>query len=379
MPDQTKEKQPNQTWLAFEKRHPGTPFLNEDPVYSLAEDVLDAITQELPNFFTQEELGFERDLARMTGGGFYLRRPIGTPTSVLYKPGLTVGEFIDYSYFPHRDGTNQAKRLNPAVNPEWFKDEPIKQMSKAIEDFQASIWEASGKKKTDINAAVSQAQDEERLILRRAEAYSGWLILNKQFHQELGVLRAECQAWVTRQGGLPKPAQETGSGATSGRRKGHGPGRDACFAFYRRWCLDRMLTWELPAPLDVRLHFSAGDGPLLTIDEGVTLLLPWYMLRGGQFDLQEVVRRIRFEVTPAHLRAWVSNQPGSGGESTGEISYQRLYGLYRCYELVLFRRYPRACKKNIEKLDQILAALMQRESDWVKRLRQRMRRILSGR
>ncbi len=379
MPSQKKEIQPNQTWVAFKKRHAGNSFLSEDPIYSLAEDVLDAIAEGLPKFFTKDELDFERDLARRTGGGFFLRRPIGSPISVLYKPGLTVGEFIDeYEFCPPPKEINQAKCLNPAVKPEWYKDTARKQASRGIEDFMSALWAADGRKERDIQAAVSQAHDEECLIWRRAEAYAGWLILNKQFQQELGTLRAECQTWVTRQGGFPR-SNETGSGAIFKRRNRQEPGKLACLAFYKRWCLDRMLTWDLPAPLDVGLHYGASDGPLLTGDEGVTLHLPWYLLRGGKFDLQEVVRRICFEATPEHLRPWVSNQQCGDKKSPGEISNQRIYGLYRCYELVLFRRYPGACTKNVEKLDITLATLMELDADWVKRLRQRLRKALSGR
>ncbi len=101
--------------------------------------------------------------------------------------------------------------------------------------------------------------------------------------------------------------------------------------------------------------------------------MPWYLVRGGQFNLHEVARRIRFESAPGHLRDWVWKSSGRD-EPGGEISYQRLYGLYRCYELVLFRRYRAACADNIERLDRALGRVMGREADLVKRLRQRLAR-----
>ena len=122
---------------------------------------------------------------------------------------------------------------------------------------------------------------------------------------------------------FPSPRTETGNLQNSREAKNDEAKRRECLAFYKRWCLDRMLTWDLPAPLDVGLHYAAGEGPLLTMDEGVTLLLPWYTLRGGQFDLQEVIRRIRFEATPLHLKPWVSSLPDTGKKLIGEISYQR--------------------------------------------------------
>ena len=112
---------------------------------------------------------------------------------------------------------------------------------------------------------------------------------------------------------------------------------------------------------------------------GVRLLLPWYLLRGAQFDLQRVVQRIRFESAPKHLRAWMFKESAHPGDQTGEISYQRLYWLYRCYELVLFRRYGTSCANNIEKLDRAVGTVMGLDQDWVKRLRQRLARELHGR
>jgi hypothetical protein len=49
-------------------------------------------------------------------------------------------------------------------------------------------------------------------------------------------------------------------------------------------------------------------------------------------------------------------------DQSGEISQQRVFWLYRCYALVLLRRYRAACERHIEQLDQ--AAVMRAMKAW---------------
>jgi len=58
------------------------------------------------------------------------------------------------------------------------------------------------------------------------------------------------------------------------------------------------------------------------------------------------------------------------------MTYQRLFWIYRCHELVLSGRYAEAAKKNVEALDKAMAMVMACEADWVKKLRLRLRRVL---
>jgi hypothetical protein len=66
-------------WREFAGRHPGNPFLELDPLYSLPAALLDIIagkaegsvterTGVAPGFLTEEEVAFERDLARTVSG-----------------------------------------------------------------------------------------------------------------------------------------------------------------------------------------------------------------------------------------------------------------------------------------------------------------------
>src|SRR5262245_31370727 len=102
--------------------------------------------------------------------------------------------------------------------------------------------------------------------------------------------------------------------------------------FYRRWGLDRLLTWELPLPLNiVRCEVShlAGQAPPF---DGAALLIPWPMLRGDQVDFQASLAELRRTRGPEHLRDWLTSEQ-EGESANGQITYQRLFFLYRTYSL----------------------------------------------
>jgi hypothetical protein len=104
----------------------------------------------------------------------------------------------------------------------------------------------------------------------------------------------------------------------------------------------------------------------------VTLFLPWYLLRGGQLDLHQLARRLKFESAPEHLRGWVAKEAPRGDDPKGDQTYQRLYWMYRCHELVLSRRYRPALERHVEAVDRALGEVMGRGEDLAKKLRLRL-------
>jgi hypothetical protein len=108
--------------------------------------------------------------------------------------------------------------------------------------------------------------------------------------------------------------------------------------------------------------------------EGITVELPWPLLRGSQLDLRAVSRRLRFESAPEHLRDWVCREGDDG--PAGETTYHRLFSFYRSLHLVLFRRYPAKCKGRVEKLDLAFAEILGRDVELVRKLRQQLARAL---
>ncbi len=211
MPRRKQELAPDPTWEVFRQRHRGNPFLQEDPLYSLTEGVIAAIAEEIPGFFTAEQQGFEEDLARRTGGGFFLRRPIGVPTSVLYQPGLTIEDFIHRAPVPALRAEEVMRQLAPALKPEWFKDGQTQEILHALRDLIVQLWEAGGRAGPDIESARRQGCAEEQLLARRGEAYVGWLLLNEAFGSELRERRGRLAVPAPR-----RASRFTAAGASTG-------------------------------------------------------------------------------------------------------------------------------------------------------------------
>jgi hypothetical protein len=146
-------------------------------------------------------------------------------------------------------------------------------------------------------------------------------------------------------------------------------------AFYCRWNLQQMLTWEWPVPMEPDLvgGVLGDEGPLA--EAGVPVFLPWYVLRGEKLNLGEVVRRSRATDTPRHLRPWV-RKTRRKKEVLGDRHYERLAFLYRFLELALRQRYPEACRRMAQKFDLAFGRALGRDAESVRKLRLELQRAL---
>jgi hypothetical protein len=148
-------------------------------------------------------------------------------------------------------------------------------------------------------------------------------------------------------------------------------------AFCRRWCLERLWAWEWPEP---RMPDLASGLPSTPLDpaEGVTLTLPWSMIRGKQIDFHEVVHDLRLEQTPEHLRDWVVSDQPQRRVRSGEIRHRTVFALYRTLTLALHRRHPRSLRRFIERVDAAVAPILNVQVDTLKRTRSELRKGLAA-
>ena len=145
---------------------------------------------------------------------------------------------------------------------------------------------------------------------------------------------------------------------------------------YREWGLERLLTWDLPLPLDpqvVRQHTGRVPPDRRT---GVTVFLPWYVLKGTQLDVSELVRRTRIEEAPARLAGWFHPPVKKRTRLVGEISLRHKFWLYRTHVLVLGQRYRAQLAGNLEDVELALAGILGVSPDLVRKLRQSLAREL---
>jgi hypothetical protein len=344
------EGQPSAVWEAFAQRHAGEPFLAQDPLYALSAPLINAVQAEVPTFFTAAQERFERDLAQTAGFGFFHGRPLGRTAS-----------------------DNQA---DPATGLTW--QQRCECSAQELDDLLAEELHRDGLSEQEIEEYVRQGAQKHVVIAAVQDAYAGWLICNRGFRDDVGALRAAWEPVVRQLGGFPLYPRWPFVGDPEGTTV-PGAFRAACETFYRRWGLDRMVTWEWPVPMEPDLVGGMLQDVSRLSEAGVVVFLPWYLLRGEKLDVQGLLRRARTACEADHLRDWLHKRTGRGGGAWGDLRLGQVRWLYRFHELVLARRYGPACRRHVQALDRALAVVLGRDEDTVKKLRLRLKRALRAR
>jgi hypothetical protein len=337
-------------WQAFARRHAGNPFLEQEALYALSPPLLEAIGELAPGFFTPEQELFERDLAATASFGFFHGRALGAGR----RP-------------PGRGGA--APTL----------DQRQQQSAWAIREMLAEELRGQGIPEAAIRRGFRQREQRRGRIDACQEAYGGWLVLDPQYREGVAALRAAWGPVVRAAGRFPRLPRRPFLPRESFGGEVPPAFAEACYTFYGHWGLEQLLTWDWPVPMEPELADGPGGDPE-RLAAGLVLVVPWYLLRGGNVSLQEVAQQGRW-TAPEHLRAWLFRER-AGGRAGGldVLRYARLRRLYRYYELVLVRRYGGAVAGNVQRLDAALARALPgaRGEDTVKKLRLVLHRRLHG-
>jgi len=261
---------PDPTWTAFEQRHAGQSFLQQDPLYAMSKEVIDAIKAEVPGFFTADQEEFERDLARSTRHGFFLRSPIGSDrvgfgpceavqeSALVSRPefaGITVDEVMGRQELQEVMGRlARVSSGEGGQSSERMLEQAIREIILTVQTSMTSPRRNQMQDRTILR--------QQTLLQRRQEGYVGWLTLNSTYREEVTTLQQNCGRWVQEQGQFPCTGEEADPSGTLSSHDHECTQQFLCF--YRRWGLDRLLTWELPLPMNVvRCEVSelAGQAP----------------------------------------------------------------------------------------------------------------------
>jgi hypothetical protein len=334
-------------WRDFARRHAEIPFLQLDALYALSEPIIDAIKQSAPGFFSPAQERFERDLVQTASFGFFHQRPLGRrvepPPTDAGQPSLEERE---------QRSAQQIKEL----------------LSEEMRRARVSPYE--------ISEYFSGTATRRKRVDDRQDAYAGWLVTNPDFHREARALR-KCWGGVVRAVGRFPTLPMWFIPDVTADMEVSTAFREELEAFYCRWGLERMRTWDWPVPMEADFVGGLHKGIKHLPEAGMTLFVPWFMLRGERISLKDVARLARLGAAPEHLSDWVNSRYPKG-DDLGETRYAKLLWLYRFHELVLMRRYGSSCQGNIERLDYALATVLERDQDSVKKLRLHLRQAMDA-
>ena len=332
------------------------PALFKSAVYALPERLINAIQKHIPGFFSQTELVFERNLARLGGAGFFLGRPFGHPLLAKREPDRREVAESQASTEELQKSVNRLKELLESDRRErGLSAEQIKQFHEERKLYQAQVQE-------------------------RQASYLGWLVTNPCFDVER---RAFFKSWREKGGGNPRllslPISIFGELPSIQVKN-----RDWYFelsAFFQRWCIRSFATCELPILIAPQIAEPTLHHLPSVAEAGMLLFIPWYFLLDRDFKLYELLEHQLLSKGRSHLDSWIH------GRSTGwgHTRYARIFELYVYLELGLKQRYPDRIRRKTERLDLAFTDFFSDRLDGVsideetvKKTRQEMNRRLGG-
>ena len=147
----------------------------------------------------------------------------------------------------------------------------------------------------------------------RQRAFAGWLVTNAEFRQDCDAFRENWESAVQELGGFPQLPQSLMGEKPSPPPEEYREFYDDYRALCVTWGLDGLATWNLPRPMSPQLG-SRSLHYLPAIQEaGITLFVPWYLLRDKNIQLDELAARIRMLQGPDHLKGWLDRHTRNFG------------------------------------------------------------------
>ena len=350
--------EPHPNWLKIAETYEGHPAVDSDVVYALPDLLINAIVKQMPAFFSEVELHFERDLARLAGAGFFLKRPFGYPR--LARPTLAEQEAARWNELNERHASSD-RRIRKMLDDEMRK---------------------GGFTEEDISGCRMAEIEEEGNIEIRQRGYAGWLVTNAEFRKDRDAFRKAWQPIIETLGGFPLLPLSLMGEEPSPTHKEYRDFYDDYTNFCVKWGLEGFATWDLPSPMRPELT-SPSLYYLPAISEaGITTFVPWYLLRDKDIQLDELAERIRMLKGPDHLKDWLDHKPRGWGYSRFAVMLE----IFIHIELCLKSRYPDRIKRNIDRLDHALGyfqcsspnkdAGARQEAETIRKIRQTMNRRL---
>lgn len=348
-------------WDELTSRHGDLPALDEKTIYALPIGLIEAIQDsskkgKRKGFFTPREMQFERDLTRLGGNGFFLRRG------------------FCYPLFPLK---SQVAPTN--------QDVKIRRRHKAsearIRELMTDEMTRAGRQSAESDDYFAKQAAVEALVHERQKAYAGWLVSDPAFHVTVGQFRERWQSRIERDHDFPSLPKSFTRGSIPVAKKDR-PFFCDYSMLYRCWSLDRLETWELPVPMIPDL-LSQSLYNLTDMNEaGVVLSIPWYLLRDKKLTLNELAAAKRVYQSPNHLDEWLDGRP----KNWGFKRFGMMLDLFICLRLALHSRYSDRMDSNFEMLDHAFATYFlvhsgkrgdpSQTADSVRKIRQQLYRRL---
>jgi hypothetical protein len=302
----------------------------QDAIYVLPTELTIALQEcsapGRPRFFTPDEEELELAFAEK------------------YRHGVFLGSGFVYLLFPIEPKKSKSKKAREFDRRMARNDERIRRMM----EYEMS---SSGRSATEIDAYFSLAESRDEYVNLCRTAYAGWLVTNPVFRDAIQSFRERRSALIERVGNLPTLPRTFFGLSTESIPKSRREFFVDNSMLYRSWSIDGLSTWDLPIPMKPQFD-GAGIYNLNQLSPaGLTVFVPWYLLREKQLTIQSLASMQRTYSSPNHLNSWLDRRP----KNFGVERYAVLLRLYICLELALKPRYAPRVRNNLGLFDRAFA------------------------
>lgn len=313
-----REVRDDPAWTCLAAQYPGHPNLADEAIYSLPGRLLDAIVNNARGLLTTAEEQFERDLSTAASCGFFRQ--------------------LRFHYPP----------LSPQSRAPMVTDElgrMVRSSANNIEDMLVDDMRSQGVTEESIFRHFELAVEKNREIEEWRWSYAGWVVTSSDFRRQRDELRSLQSPRTQRSDPPSLPITLMGQHTADGDNDEYGQ------LFLSRWGLESLATWDLPIPMKPKLA-TPTLYPLSDVsDAGLTLFIPWYLLRKKNFSLYDLAKTERLLHLPAPLGDWLDCKD----DYWGADRWATMLRLYVYLELCLKRRYANRVIGKLTRLDNAFA------------------------
>jgi hypothetical protein len=302
----------------FRSRHSNVQLVRLDPLYVLPSELIGEISKVLPDWLSESERNFERDLANLCES--------------LGAVGIAENGFV------------RCSLLKPSPIP----PELIKKLST---QFVAEAPKDTANK-------LTIADERLELFHGQMQAFAGWLLTNPEFLDDRNSLRRRMQNRNLRQS-----FSAFFIGSDQGFKQ-----------FLDKWMLTGLSSWELPIPQGPNLSGVSWPDEVSRRQGMVNVSMPNTMSMDSRFPLRDVIAEMHVGNRPGHLTEWFKVLDRKG-KSKGMQWYQRTLHLHFYLNFALGARYgDRLFARNWAKLDSAFGSFFCVGDDLIRQIRQEINR-----
>lgn len=321
-------------WEELKKRYPDRLCLDEDEIYALPVDLINALKKHLPGLWSKDDLQFEHDLNEIAGMGLFLKQPFWYP---LLK-----------EYFPP---SNEDARLFQAEHTR------IEQKLRlAIEEDMRG----NGCSELMIKKYFEEKKKYKLQALERQKGYAGWLVTDPGFQ----LCKAEfvCEWWeqIQQQGEFPSVPPMKMLRDSTPIPENQRPFYAGYTQFYYDWSLEKMATPHLPEPMHSNPVGASQYSEEVYDAAGMAIFVPWYLLADQDLKLHDISKHHLSYGHKKHLQDWLSK--GGQGRNKSGLGYNRYSTMLKMFvflECGLYPRYKKRLNRKVGKIDEAFTEFLE--------------------